>query len=133
MLGKFALLFFLRAGALEKNNVLIKKAQNMKEIVNEILKEEESARRVIEKTKIEAGGIITDAENQAKAYLEKAQAELKHFLSQKEETAEKQFLAEKEKLLKETEEENTRLRKSWEKDIPAIARNLFSQLISKPR
>ncbi len=105
----------------------------MKEIINEILKEEESARKVIEKTKIEAERIITEAENQARAYLEKAQAELKHFLSQKEETAEKQFLAEKEKLLKETEEENIRLRKSWEKDIPAIARKLFSQLISKPR
>jgi len=103
----------------------------MKEIVNEILKEEETARKVIEKTKFEAEEIVTDAKNEVKAYLEKAEAELKRFLTQKQETAEKQFLLEKGKILKETEEESIRLRKSWEKDIPAIAKNLFSQVISK--
>jgi len=103
----------------------------MKEIVNEILKEEEAARKVIEKTRVEAEGIVTSAKNEAKAYLEKAEADLKHFLAQKQASAEEQFLAEKEKILKETEEENIRLRKSWEKDIPAIAKNLFSQVISK--
>ena len=103
----------------------------MKEIVNEILKEEEAARKIIEKTKLEAEGIITAAKNEAKDYLEKAQASLKQFLAQKQEAAEKLFYADKEKILKETEQECARLRKSKEKDIPAIAQAYFSQLISK--
>jgi vacuolar-type H+-ATPase subunit H len=103
----------------------------MKEIVNEILKEEDAARKVIEKTRLVAEEIVADAKNKAKSYLEKAETDLKQFLAQKQASAEKQFLTEKEKILKETEEESIRLRKSWEKDIPAIAKNLFSQVISK--
>lgn len=101
----------------------------MKEIVNEILKEEEEARKIIEKTKIEAEKIIADAKSEAKDYLDKAQASLKVLSAEKQEAAEKQFLAEKERILKETEEENVRLRKLREKDISVIAGKLFSQLI----
>ena len=105
----------------------------MKEIVNEILKEEEAARKIIEKTKLEAEDIIAAAKNEAKNYLEKEKADIKRVLVQKQEIAEKFFYTEKQKILKETEEESVRLRESKEKDIPAIAKAYFSQVISKPR
>jgi vacuolar-type H+-ATPase subunit H len=101
----------------------------MKEIVNEILREEDTARKIIEKAKTEAEGIITNAKNEAKQYLETAHCDLKVFLIQKQENTEKEFLAEKEKIIKKTEEENINLRKSREKDIPAIAKEIFSQVI----
>ena len=105
----------------------------MKEIVNEILKEEEAARKIIEKTKLEAEDIIAAAKNEAKNYLEKEKADIKRVLVQKQEIAEKLFYTEKQKILKETEEECVRLRESKEKDISAIAKAYFSQVISKPR
>jgi len=114
-----------------KDKRFYKKEVYMKEVVNEILKEEEEARKVIEKTKGEAENIITDAKKQAKTYLEKTETDLKQILAQKQNTTEKQFLAEKDKILKEAEEENIRLRESREKNIPTIAKNLFLQLISK--
>lgn len=101
----------------------------MKEIVNEILKEEDAARKIIEKAKAEAESIITNARNEAKQYLETAHSDLKIFLAQKLENAEKELLAEKEKIIKKTEEENVNLRKSRGKDIPAIAKEIFSQVI----
>lgn len=77
------------------------------------------AQNIILKAKEEAAALIQDAINKA------------HDLAEsKKEEAEKNLLAQKEKILTETKDGIALSRDSREKDIPEIARKIFSQIIT---
>lgn len=101
----------------------------MKEIVERILKEEEIARTLIEKTKKDAQGMVLKAQKDSKELLDKIADNIKNTTSQKTKEAESNFLAERKKILEETQNSNTALRKSREKDIAAISKEMFLKII----
>ncbi len=102
----------------------------MKEIINEILKEEEKARQLIEQARNEAQTIINEAKNEAKNMLETSRFELKNSIMQRQDKSEKEFVLEKKRILKVTQEESEGLHASKEKDIPSIAKAIFTRLVS---
>ncbi|MDD5155391.1 MAG: V-type ATPase subunit subunit G family protein [Candidatus Omnitrophica bacterium] len=102
----------------------------MKEIVEMVLREEEEARARIEKAKAQAEGIINEARKEAALIIEETLTRVKELSIQKAEESQKQFFSEKENALKAARQESAALRKSREKDIPGIARNVFLRLIN---
>ncbi|MFA5271730.1 MAG: hypothetical protein WC412_05260 [Candidatus Omnitrophota bacterium] len=101
----------------------------MKEIVDQILKEEETGRAIIEKTKKDAQDLILKAKSDAKELLNKTVADIKNTASQRQKEAENKFLAERENVLKETQSVNSALRESREKDIAVISKEVFLKII----
>ena len=101
----------------------------MKEIVEQILKEEEMAREIIEKTKKDAQSLILKAQKDSKDLLAQTAEDIKNTASKKQKEAESKFLAEREKILKETQSASTALRESREKDIPVISKEVFLRIV----
>lgn len=101
----------------------------MREIVEEILKEEEQARQRVEKARKDAENIILAARKDTNDFLDKAALELAELVRQRKEEAEKNFLREKEIALARTREESVTLRKEKEKTLTAISHRVFSRLI----
>ncbi|MDP2922844.1 MAG: V-type ATPase subunit subunit G family protein [Candidatus Omnitrophota bacterium] len=101
----------------------------MKEIIEEILKEEQQSRKRVEKARQEAENIIVGARNEAQDVLDKTTASFKELVRERKVEAENKFLQDKENILKKTREESTALRKDREKDIPSIARAVFLRVI----
>ncbi|MFA6281493.1 MAG: hypothetical protein WCY05_03205 [Candidatus Omnitrophota bacterium] len=101
----------------------------MKEIVNQILKEEEIGRAMLTKAKQDAQNLILKAQKDSKDLFDKTAEETKDITSRKQKEAENKFLAERERILQETQSDSIALRKSRENDIPAIAKEIFQKII----
>jgi len=102
----------------------------MKEIVDEVLQEEENARRLVEQAKNHAQEALLKAKNEAQEFRNQKMLELKDSIRREKEQAERSFIAEKEKILQEARDAGACLRTKKEKDIPEIAKNIFSQIIA---
>jgi vacuolar-type H+-ATPase subunit H len=97
----------------------------MKETVDRILKEEESARTRIENAQFEADSIILKAREESKSLTEDMIYKASSRADLKKEEEERRFLSEKERILKEAREDAAIMRKEKEGDIPRIAEEIF--------
>ena len=102
----------------------------MREIVDRILQEEESARSRVDAAQNQAQNIILKAKEEAKILIQDAVNKARDMAENKKEEAEKSFLAQKENILKEASDSMAVARGSREKDIPEIARNIFLKIIT---
>ena len=101
----------------------------MKEIINQILKEEETARGIIEKAREDAQNLIQKTQKDSKNLLDKTLVDIKNMASQKQKEAENKFFTEREKTLMETKSSSVIMREAKEKDINPIAREFFLKII----
>ena len=101
----------------------------MKEIINQILKEEETARGIIEKAREDAQNLVQNAQKDSKNLLDKILVDIKNTSSQKQKEAENKFLAEREKALTEAKNSGIIMREAKGKDINPIAREVFLKII----
>jgi len=102
----------------------------MREIVDQILQEEQSARSRIERAQSQAQDIVLKAEEEAKSLIQDAVNKAKDLAESKKEEAEKTLLAQKEKTLKEARDGIALSRDKKEKDIPEIAGDIFSKIMT---
>ena len=102
----------------------------MKEVVDKILKEEEQARKRIEKARLEAQDIISRAQKESRDITEEEIIRLNLLNDEKIKNFEKEFIAEKEKIIKEIQAELSAKRQARDKDIPEIAQRIFSRIIA---
>lgn len=103
----------------------------MKQVIDRILKEEESARAKLDNAKIKAEDTILDAKKRAQVLMEEAVVSTSSFAKTKKEEFGKQFLSEREKTIKKAKEEISAVRTAKEKDIQKFADKIFSKVISK--
>jgi len=102
----------------------------MKEIVDRILEEEKSARARIEQAQSQADAIILNAQEESRSLIEDAIKNAQTSASQKKEQCENVFVADKDKILKETKDNALFSRGNREKDIPDMAHRVFSRVIT---
>jgi vacuolar-type H+-ATPase subunit H len=102
----------------------------MKEIVDRILKEEEEARKAIERARSQAQETIRQAEAKARALLEDAHTQAQTLAQERKNQAAQEFLRQKQDALRSTETEISSRRQAKEKDIPAVAHRVFLKVIS---
>ena len=102
----------------------------MREIVDRILQEEQSARSRVERAQNQSQDIVLKAKEEANLLIQDAVNKAKDLAQNKKEEAEKIFLVEKDRILKEAKDGATLLRSRREKDIPGIAEGIFSKIIT---
>ena len=102
----------------------------MREIVDRILQEEQSAHSRVDEAQNQAQDIALKAKEEARILIQDAVNKAHDLAESKEEEAEKDLLARKENALKETSDGITLSRSVREKDIPEIARSIFSKIIT---
>jgi vacuolar-type H+-ATPase subunit H len=102
----------------------------MKEVVDKILKEEEQARKRIENARQEGQDIILKSQKESQGIIEQDIAQLNDSIEKKRQDLQKEFIAEKEKIIKETQEQVSAKREVKNKDIPEIAQRIFSRIIA---
>jgi len=102
----------------------------MREIVDRILQEEQSARSKVERAQNQSQDIILKAKEEASSLIQDTINKANDVAKGKKEAAEKSFLIEKEKILKEAKDGASLSRSQRDKDIPKIARDIFSKIIT---
>lgn len=102
----------------------------MREIIDQILQEEQSARSRVEQAQNQAQEIVLKAKEEAKSLIQDEVNKAKDLAKSKKEEAEKTFLAQKDKILKETIDGIALSRGKKEKDIPKISGDIFSRIIT---
>ena len=102
----------------------------MREIVDRILQEEQSARSRVERAQDQSRNIILKAREEALFLIQNAVNKAKDLAQNNKEEAELSFLAEKEKILKEAKDGAALSRSRREKDIPKISGDIFSKIIN---
>ena len=101
----------------------------MKDIVNQILREEENMRLSLEKAQKQAADMVSRARQQAQNMIGNTASEVKAAAQKKRADEQAAFLAEKERILTETRNEAMELSAKRSRDIPQIAQQVFDQLI----
>ena len=104
----------------------------MKEIVENILKLEEEAKRQLEAARLEAQEIIAQAERGAQEMPEVIVRETKELIRQKKEELRRQASLEKEAVLAAAKTQVANLRARHEEKALLAAQKIFSQIISIP-
>lgn len=102
----------------------------MKEVIEQILKTEESARNRVEAAEAEAEDIVAKAKKEASVFIEEMTEKAADYAKRKKDEYEHQFLTEKDDILRQTKEQAVALRKKKEKNIDPIANSIFSQITS---
>ena len=102
----------------------------MKDVVEQVLKEEERARLALEAARAQAERLVAEAKAQGDQLLAGTITGTRQTVDTRIATAQKEFLAEKEKVLASVKEQTGALRAAREKDIPAISRAVFQQITS---
>jgi vacuolar-type H+-ATPase subunit H len=102
----------------------------MREMVDRILQEEQSARSRVERAQTQAQGIILKAKEASGILMQDAVDKARDLAESRKIEAKKNYLAQKEKILAEAKESAALSRSSREKDIPEIARKIFSEIIT---
>ncbi|MCX7927779.1 MAG: hypothetical protein N2606_06570 [Candidatus Omnitrophica bacterium] len=104
----------------------------MKEIIDNILRKEDEARKLLETARFESQTIIKQAEEQARLLLEETLRETQQQIRTTEEQIVKKYQELKEKELQGTIEEMTKCYANWSQDIPALAHKYFLSVINIP-
>jgi vacuolar-type H+-ATPase subunit H len=102
----------------------------MKEVVKDILKEEETARNKISKATQEAARIISDAKAEAENIVRQAGADAKESIKRKQEETEKTLFSEKETVIFRTRQETVAGIEKKKNDISRLAGETFRDIIS---
>lgn len=102
----------------------------MKEVIEQILKTEESARNRVEEAEAEAEDIVAKAKKEASIFTEEMMEKAADYAKRKKDEYEHQFLTEKDDILRKTKEQAAALRRKKEKNIDPIANSIFSQITS---
>lgn len=102
----------------------------MKDIVTRILKEEADASKAVQEAKEQAEAIIIDAKKEKEGIIEKIVLETNSFANLQKQEAEKRFVSEKDKVLKEAKKDVLSVKEKKDKDILDISRRVFSNIIS---
>jgi F0F1-type ATP synthase membrane subunit b/b' len=98
----------------------------MKEIVDQVLKEEELARQNIQKAREQAEQIVDQARKSVQAILDEKVEATEDSCDKKNVQAEKDFIAERDRTLQQAREQSLRWRLEEEKAVDEIARKVFS-------
>jgi hypothetical protein len=110
--------------------LLYGKIDAMREIVDRILQEEQSARSSIERAQNQSQEIILKAKEEAISLIQNAVNKAKDRSKGHKEESEKTFLAEKEKMLSAAKENAALSRSRAQKDMAKRAGEIFSQIIT---
>ncbi|MCX5666513.1 MAG: hypothetical protein NT036_05705 [Candidatus Omnitrophica bacterium] len=102
----------------------------MREIVDRILQEEQSARSKVEQAQSQSRDIVLKAKEEALLLIQDAVNKTEDLARNKKEDSEKAFLIEKDRILGEAKESAALSRSQREKDIPKIAGDIFSKIIT---
>ena len=102
----------------------------MREIVDRILQEEQSARSRVERAQNQSRDILLKAKEEAISLIQDAVDKAGDLAQNNKEEAEMSFLAEKERILKEAKDGAALSRVRREKDIPKIAGDIFLKIIT---
>ena len=102
----------------------------MREIVDRILQEEQSARSRLERAQNQSQDIVLKAKEEALLLTQEAVNKARDLAKKNKEETQKNFLAEKEKILKEAKEGAALLISHREKDIVNIAGDIFKRIIT---
>ena len=101
----------------------------MKEAVERILAEEQGAKARLEEARARAGTMVAEAKKRAARAIEDVEREAVETVRRKKADAEKEATAEKARVLEEARARAVAARTAREKDIPAIAREVFEDLM----
>ena len=101
----------------------------MREIVDRILQEEQSARSRVERAQSQSRDIILKAKEEAASLIQDAVDKAGDLAQNNKEEAQMSFLAEKEKIIKEAKDAAALSRSRREKDIPKIAGDIFLNIV----
>lgn len=102
----------------------------MREIVDRILQEEQSARSRAERAQNQSQEIVLKAKEEAVSLIQDAINKAEDLAQNKKKEAEKSFLVEKDRILTEAKDGAALSRGRREKDIVKIAGDIFSKIIT---
>lgn len=102
----------------------------MREIVDKILQEEQSARSKVELAQNQSQETLLKAKEEAALLIKDAVDKAKDLAQKNKQRSEEGFLAEKESILKEAKESAALSISRREKDVPKIAGDIFSKIIA---
>ena len=102
----------------------------MREIIDRILQEEQFSRSRVEQAQKQAQDITLKAKKEAGILIQDAINKAHNLAESRKKEAEKNFHAQKEKILTETKGSIALAKDSREKDVPEIARKIFSKIIT---
>ncbi|MCX5667599.1 MAG: hypothetical protein NTY34_04725 [Candidatus Omnitrophica bacterium] len=102
----------------------------MREIVDRILQEEQSARSRVERAQNQSRDIILKAKEEAASLIQDAVDKAGDLAQNNKEEAQTSFLAEKEKIIKEAKDAAALSRSRREKDIAKKAGDIFLKIIT---
>ena len=102
----------------------------MRQIVDKILQEEQSARSRVERAQNQSQDIVLKAKEEAISLIQDAVNKASDLAQKNKDEAEKDILAEKERILNAAKENASLSRSRREKDIPKIAGDIFSKIIT---
>ena len=102
----------------------------MKEIVKDILKEEEEARSKIKKATVQAEEIINNAREEAENFARKVNLDAKEAIKKRQEETEKELFSMKENVIRETGQEAVTKIEHKKGDISRLAREVFQEIIN---
>lgn len=102
----------------------------MRQIVDRILQEEQSARLEVERAQTQSKDMVLKAKEEAACLIQEAVNKAEALARNKKEEARKDFLAEKDKILKKAKDDAALLRSKRSEDIPKISGVIFSKIIT---
>ena len=102
----------------------------MKDVVEKILMEEERASKILLDAKAESERIVKDAKKEKEDMINQSIYKTETSSQARIEESERRFISEKENVLKEVQREALGIREKNEKEIPEIAKKVFSQVIT---
>jgi len=110
--------------------LLCGKIDPMREIVDRILQEERSASSRLELAQTQSQNIILKSKEEAAALIKEAIDKAEALANKNKEESEKNFLAERERILREAKAAAAISRSRREKEIPRISGEIFSKIIT---
>jgi vacuolar-type H+-ATPase subunit H len=102
----------------------------MREIVDRILQEEQSARSRVEHAQSQSQDIILKAKEEAASLIQDAVNKAKNLAQNNKEGSETNFLIEKDRMLKDAKDSAAISRSRRDKDITKIAGEIFSGIMN---
>jgi len=101
----------------------------MKNIIENILREEARASKILQDAKEEAGRIVKEADKEKEKIIYQAVSQAEAFSQEQKENFESTFIVEKKNILENVRKEQLVLRNKKNIEIPETARRIFSHII----
>jgi vacuolar-type H+-ATPase subunit H len=101
----------------------------MKEIIEKILKEEETAKKRIEESYRQAEQLIAQAKKESETVLNAARRDVQELVRNRHQEAEESFLKEKKAILAKAREDAVSLRMKQEQDVSRYAQDIFTRIL----